>query len=81
MRLWYTPHFQDRFAKFPDFVKTKFRKQAGYLLRDFRYPSLHVKKFDEEENIWQARVDKNIRFYFQIKEDYYFLLDIRKHKD
>jgi plasmid maintenance system killer protein len=41
------------------------------------HPSLHAKKYDEENDVWQARVNKDWRFYFTIyrrhvpyREDY-----------
>jgi len=48
-------------------------------LKDLRHPSLHAKKYNETDDIWQARVDKNVRFYFLIKSDVYILLDIVHH--
>ena len=59
----------------------KFQKQITLLLRDIRHPSLRAKKYDEAQDIWQARVDDNARFYFKIIRDRYSLLDIKKHKD
>ena len=59
----------------------RFQKQITLLLRDIRHPSLHAKKFDEAQDIWQARLDDNARFYFKITRDKYSLLDIKKHKD
>lgn len=81
MQIEYTPHFRRKFAKFPAVTQRKFQKQIVLLLRDIRHPSLRAKKFDEARNIWQARVDDNARFYFQIREDIYSLLDMRKHGD
>src|SRR3989338_4199538 len=54
----------------------KFYKQVDFLILDIRYHSLHAKKYSGEENIWQGRVDKNVRFYFQIENDFYVLVDI-----
>ena len=64
MKLGFAPHFQERVQGFPAEVRKKFYKQVGYLLRDIRHPSLHAKKYDERNGIWQARVDNHIRFYF-----------------
>ena len=77
----YTPKFKRSLRHFPEEIRRKFYKQAGLLLRDIQHPSLHAKKYSESLDIWQARVDKSIRFYFFIKDDSYILLDIRKHKD
>lgn len=79
MIIQYHPRFKENLRKFPHHIQEKFYKQVEFLLRDIRHPSLRVKKYDESNNIWQARVDVNVRFYFKIKNDIYFLLKIKKH--
>lgn len=79
MKAVFTEPFLDKFRELPGMTKRKFKKQLGFLLRDIRHPSLHAKKYDETREIWQARVDNNFRFYFQIKGDKYFILNIIKH--
>ena len=79
MNLFFTAYFKKSLAGFPTEIDEKLRKQADFLLQNLRHPSLHAKKYDETENIWQARVDKDIRFYFVIRHDSYILLDIKKH--
>ena len=76
-----TLRFKKRLQKFPLGVREKFYKQAEFLCRDIRYPSLRAKKYDEAKGVWQARVDDSIRFYFIIEGDAYVLLDIRIHFD
>jgi len=49
------------------------------LVQDIRHPSLRAKKYDEAQDIWQARVNQDWRFYFQIEGGTYILLDIMKH--
>ncbi len=61
--------------------KAKFDKQLGFLLTNLRHPSLRAKKYDEVRDIWQARVDDNYRFYFQIVGDTYRILFIRPHPE
>ena len=77
------PYFSDRFEAAlrdaPEKIQKKFYKQQTLLLQNLRHPSLHAKKFSESEGIWQARVDKSWRFYFVIKGDVYYLLDIIPH--
>ncbi len=79
MKLIYTLHFKQSFRKFPKEIQTKFNKQASHLLSDIRHPSLRAKKYDEERKIWQARVDRSVRFYFLIQDDSYLLLEIKSH--
>lgn len=57
----------------------KFDKQLAFLLSNLRHPSLRAKKYDETNDIWQARVDDDYRFYFQIDGENYLLLSIIPH--
>lgn len=79
MKIKYTPKFEENLKIFPESIRKKFYKQVHYLKNNLSHPSLHSKKYDETRDIWQARVDKNIRFYFIIKNDAYVLLNIRYH--
>lgn len=75
-----TPHFDRAFLKFPLKVQFAFEKQVRLLIRNIRHPSLRAKKYDEAHDVWQARVTKNVRFYFVIVGDAYIVLDIEKHR-
>ena len=71
--------FVRQINKLPKVIEEKFYKQLEYLLANIRHPSLHAKKYDESGGVWQARVDDDFRFYFQIIGDTYLILDIRRH--
>ncbi len=77
MIIQYHPRFKEKFRKFLPHIQEKFYKQVGLLLSDIRYPSLRAKKYDESGDVWQARVDANVRFYFRIKNDIYLLLRLK----
>ncbi len=79
MRLDYAPQFLRSYAKSPARVQRVFQKQVGLLLQNLRHPSLRAKKYDEARDIWQARVNGGWRFYFQIRGDTYYLLNITPH--
>lgn len=79
MKVEYTPTFKSNFKKFPKEIRRKFYKQVDFLINNIRHPSLQTKKYGGEKNVWQARVDKNIRFYFSIKNDSYTLINIKNH--
>ena len=61
----------------PASVRTRFYKQLAFLEANLRHPSLRAKKYDEVSGVWQARVDRNWRFYFTIEGDEYHLHEIR----
>lgn len=79
MRLDYSPQFLRSYAKSPSRIQKLFEKQVTLLLQNLRHPSLRAKKYDEARDIWQARVDGGWRFYFQIRGDTYYLLNITAH--
>lgn len=56
-------------------------KQFHFLLTNLRHPSLRSKKYDEARGIWQARLTRGWRFYFQIRNKAHHLLTIIKHPE
>ena len=49
------------------------------LEQNFRHSSLRAKKYDKSQGLWQARVNKDWRFYFLIRDDVYYIVDIIPH--
>lgn len=63
----------------PAGVQRAFYKQIRFLAENLQYPSLHAKKYDEAQNLWQARVNRDWRFYFTIAGDTYCIEDVMPH--
>ena len=63
----------------PPVVRKAFFKQVALLVEALSYPSLHAKKYDESRDVWQARVNKDWRFYFTITDDTYRIEKIIPH--
>jgi len=63
----------------PANVQRAFEKQLRFLATNFQHPSLHAKKYDEANDLWQGRVNKAWRFYFTITEDTYIIEDVIPH--
>ena len=49
-------------------VQKAFIKQLNFLSRNLKHPSLHAKKYDEVNDVWQARINDDWRFYFSHRE-------------
>ena len=79
MKHEFSKNFLKELFSFPLSTQKKFEKQLKFLILDIRHPSLRAKKYDESGDIWQARVDKNVRFFFEINGDIYTLLNIKNH--
>jgi mRNA interferase RelE/StbE len=60
-------------------LQTRVKKQLDLLRVNFRHPSLRAKKYDERRDIWQARVNRDYRFYFTIEGDTCRILSIIPH--
>ena len=75
----FTLRFRKQYQRLSLERQAKFDKQLTFLLCNLRHPSLRAKKFDETNDIWQARVDDDYRFYFQIDGETYLLLSIIPH--
>ena len=63
----------------PPSVRRAFAKQLRYLMDNLLHPSLHAKKYDESKDLWQARVNKDWRFYFTIADDTYRIEKVIPH--
>lgn len=63
----------------PAAVRKAVFKQVKLLELNLHHPSLRAKKYDESQDLWQARVNKDWRLYFLIRGDVYYLVDIVPH--
>ncbi len=79
MRLGYTERFLRSYAAAPPQVRRAFDKQAALLGDNLRHPSLRAKKYDDANDVWQARVNRGWRFYFIIEGQTYTFLDLIPH--
>jgi hypothetical protein len=79
MTVRYSHHFLRQYAAAPAQVRKAFDKQCELLLDDLGYPSLRAKKYHATLGIWQARVNRDWRFYFTIEGAEYHLHEIKRH--
>ena len=63
----------------PAAVQKAFDKQARLLAQNLRHTSLRAKKYDEPNDLWQARVNQDWRFYSQIRGKSYVIVTIVRH--
>jgi mRNA interferase RelE/StbE len=64
----------------PASVKKAFDKQVRLLAENLRHPSLRAKKYDQANDIWQARINQNWRFYFQVQGETYTIIALIPHR-
>jgi plasmid maintenance system killer protein len=69
----------EQLATAPLPVQKAFIKQINFLARNLGHLSLHAKKYDEAEDLWQARINQDWRFYFTIAGDAYRVENLIPH--
>jgi plasmid maintenance system killer protein len=79
MKADYLPRALRALKAAPEDVRKAFFKQVLFLEKDLRHPSLQAKKYDESKGRWQARVNRDWRFYFNIAGDTYIIRDVVPH--
>lgn len=79
MNVRYTDHFERQYRALPEQLKARVDKQIRLLAENLRHPSLRAKKYDEARGLWQARVDRRYRFYFEVQGDTCTLLSVIPH--
>lgn len=79
MKADYSEHTDEILQRLPLDVRKAFFKQVKFLERNLRHPSLRAKKYDESQDLWQARVNKDWRFYFLILDGVYYIVNIIPH--
>ena len=79
MRWKHTARSERSYIEASTEVQSAFDRRLQMLVSNLRHPSLRAKKYDEARDIWQARVNRDWRFYFKIEGDTYVLLDIVPH--
>jgi plasmid maintenance system killer protein len=71
MRWSYTRRSERDYRAAPSAIQEAFGKQARLLVADLHHPSLRAKKYKGAEDLWQARVNRDWRYYFTIENDLY----------
>lgn len=66
-------------ADAPLAIRRAFAKQLVFLENDLNHPSLRAKKYNEAGDVWQARVNRDWRFYFKLIDDSYVVQDVMPH--
>jgi mRNA-degrading endonuclease RelE of RelBE toxin-antitoxin system len=79
MKTDFSPRAARDYKSLPAEIKALVRKQFNLLRDNIRHPSLKAKKYGGTDDIWQARVNRDYRFYFQIVGDTYRIISIIPH--
>ncbi len=79
MKLRLTERLRRSYESAPSAIQRAFDKQASLLAENLHHPSLRAKKYDQGRDIWQARINRDWRFYFVIEGSEYVILGMTPH--
>ncbi len=79
MHIARTERFKRAYRRLSQREMEQARKAIEMLVRDFRYPSLRMKRIRGTAQIWEARVRRGCRMTFQIQGDMIVLRNIGEH--
>ncbi len=79
MNITFTVNAAKDLEELPVALRKTTLKQLELLRRDIRHPSIHAKKYDENNDVWQGRVNLGYRFYFRIVGSVYRILRVIPH--
>jgi len=71
-----TKRFEKSFRRLPKHIQAKFIKAFSQFITNQQHPSLHTKKMQGHDNVWEARVDLSYRFTF-----HYEIIEIENETD
>ena len=79
MLIRFTRQADKHYASLPSRLRTQVDKQLDFLSQNLRHPSIQAKKYGGTNDVWQGRVNRDYRFYFQITDDGYRIIAIIPH--
>ena len=79
MRIVLSRRADKEYNKLSQQLQRQVDKQLALLVENFRHPSIDAKKYGGVHEVWQGRVNRDYRFYFQIVDNTYQILMITPH--
>jgi mRNA-degrading endonuclease RelE of RelBE toxin-antitoxin system len=79
MRVRFSRLADRQYASLPSRLRAQVDKQLDFLSQNLRHPSIQAKKYGGTDDVWQGRVNRDYRFYFQITDAAYYIISIIPH--
>jgi mRNA-degrading endonuclease RelE of RelBE toxin-antitoxin system len=80
MNVEFTARAARDYAALPARLQRAVDKQLAFLCEDIRHPSIRAKKYAEAgADLWQGRVNRDYRFYFELDGETYRVIRIIPH--
>ncbi len=62
----FSTKFNKQYSKLQFQIQKKFDNQIKFFLKDFRHPSLRIKKMNGHRNIWKLSITMEFRATFEV---------------
>ncbi len=79
MKIIVSPKAEKRLSEPPRHIQKKAHRQFAFLISNYRHPSLRSRKMTGD--VFEARIDIQYRFTFQIATDAIYILTIGPHDE
>jgi hypothetical protein len=79
MKWQHSNRSREDYLSAPAQVQKAFDKQVRLLAENLQHTSLRAKKYSDSLDLWQARVNRDWRFYFMVESDTYVIARIVPH--
>lgn len=76
MEIARSDRFIGDYTRAPREIQRAVDRKIVLLLENLRHPSLHTKKYEGAEDVWQARITGTWRLFFRIETGRYVLLSM-----
>ena len=81
MRLLVTVRFRRAHAALPAEDQQLVQKALHAMAEDLRHPSLHVKRLQGTQRIWEAHASRSLRLTFETERDALILRNVGRHDE
>ena len=78
MKLRFSPRFWKQLDRLTEPEQEQVHRHLRLLAENLRHPSLQARRWSGS-HVWYARVSRDIRIFFEVHEDYYWLVDVGHH--
>jgi mRNA-degrading endonuclease RelE of RelBE toxin-antitoxin system len=81
MSLIFTKRFKKAYRQLPLTIQRKVKKALRLLDKNPRYPSLHIKRIQGTDKIYEGRIDLKYRFSFEFDNEDILLRNVDNHDE
>ena len=81
MKVVLSEKLKEKFKRLPEYTRKKAARQFLALSQNLRHPSIHSKKLQGYEDVWEGRIDLFYRFIFMIEKDTVIIIRVGPHDE